>query len=139
MGLRDRLRKLEKAATEGGVVVRLQDGGVRVFDEGEVFAELFLTRVSLFRDEIRKSEVLDALRAATPESRAEFLERFGFDGALEMEARVIASDADGGWVEVRTLLEDGSLQIVTHEGGSEKALRIRRVARESGPVSMRRG
>ena len=38
MGLKDRLRRLEREAEEDGIVIRLQDGTVRVFDPTVVAA-----------------------------------------------------------------------------------------------------
>jgi Zn/Cd-binding protein ZinT len=55
-----------------------------------------------------------------------------------MEARVVAADYQGGWAEVYTLLEDGTVERVYHEGGSEEAERIRQEAQQrntAGPIS----
>ena len=131
MGLRDRLRRLKREAEEGAVVVRLRDGGVRRFEEMEVFAEAFLAKTDLFKGVSRESEVLDAVRDATPESREAFEREYG---EIEMEAAIIAAESDGGWVEVHRLREDGTVETLLHEGGSEEAERIRREARERGPA-----
>jgi hypothetical protein len=139
VGLRDRLRKLEKAATEGAVVLRQRTGGVRAFSEMDVEMEIFLARTALLRGNALESEVLNAVRNATPESRAAFLERFGFGEELTMEARIIAPDAEGGWVEVDRLLVDGTVETVRHEGGTEEALRMKCEALASGPGAMTRG
>lgn len=77
MYLRGRLKRLRQKAEEGGVIIRQRDGGVRVFDTMTVFSEMFLAKMDLLRDTARDSEVLDAVRTATPESRADFEERFG--------------------------------------------------------------
>jgi hypothetical protein len=130
MGLKDRLRRLERRARSESVVLRLRDGSLRVFDNLEVFKEMFLCRMDLFRGEARPSEVLDAVRAATPESRAAFEEEYG---SIEMVSHVIAADYQGGWVDEYRLLEDGTVETNHHEGGSEEAERIRREARREGP------
>ena len=70
MGLRDQLRRLKREAQKDRVVLRLRGGGVRIFSDLEVFSEMFLCRTDLFMGKARPSEVLDAVRAATPESRA---------------------------------------------------------------------
>ena len=97
MGLRGRLRKLKREAEEGSVVVRLRDGTTRYFEDMDVFAEMFLAKVDLFKGVTPDSEVLDAVRGATPESREAFEREYG---PIEMEARIVAPEADGGWVEV---------------------------------------
>ena len=131
MGLRDRLRKLQKEAEEGAVVVRLRGGGVRRFEEMDVLSQMFLAKTDLFKGVSRDSEVLDAVRDATPESREAFEREYG---PIEMEARIICPEKDGGWVEVHRLRGDGTVETVLHEGGSEEAERIRREARERGPA-----
>ncbi len=70
------------------------------------------------------------MRRATSESRAAFEAEYG---SIEMEANIMAPEYEGGWVEARRLLEDGTVETVRHEGGSEEAERIRREARERGP------
>ncbi len=132
MGLKGRLRKLRKETEEGAVAVRLRDGGTRYFEEMDVLAELFLAQTELFRGGARESEVLDAVRKATPESRAAFEERFE---PITMTATIICPVVDGGWVETFDLLEDGTVKRTYHEGGSPEAERIRTEARQRGPVS----
>jgi hypothetical protein len=46
-----------------------------------------------------------------------------------MVARIIAPEKDGGWVEVFTLLEGGTVERVLHKGDSVEAKRIREEAR----------
>jgi len=130
--LRGRLRRLEQGAQSEGVILRLRDGGLRVFDRMEVAAEMFLTQMDLMRGKARSSEVLDAVREATPESRAAFEQEHG---SIEMVGRIIAADYQGGWVHERRLLEDGTLETIHYEGGSEEALRIRQEARQRGPAT----
>jgi Zn/Cd-binding protein ZinT len=125
MGLRDRLRRLEREVAGDGIVLRLQDGTVRVFEEMEILKEMFLTQYHLFRGASRESEVLDAVRNATPESKQAFEERFG---PITMGAQIVAAEYQGGWVKVYTLAEDGTVEKTFHEGGSEEAERIRREA-----------
>ena len=54
MGLRSWVKRLEREAQSEGVVLRLRDGGVRVFEDMEVFSELFLTQTDLFRGKARR-------------------------------------------------------------------------------------
>ena len=130
MGIKDQLRRLKRDVQKDMVVVRLKDGGTRTFGAQEVLKEMFLAHYGLIVGEPRPSEVLDAVRRAMPESRATFEAEYG---PIEMGANIIAPEDEGGWVEARKLLEDGTVSTVRHEGGSEKAERIRREARERGP------
>ena len=130
MGLRGRLRRLEADAHKDMVFVHLADGGTRIFGTQEALTEVFLAQYGLIVGEPRPSEVLDAVRRATPESRASFEAEYG---SIEMGTNIIAPEDEGGWVESRRLLEDGTVETVRHEGGSEEAERIRREARERGP------
>jgi hypothetical protein len=130
--LRRRLRRLEQGAQSEGVILRLRDGGLRVFDRMEVAKEMFLTQMDLMRGKARSSEVLDAVREATPESRAAFEEEHG---SIEMVGRIIAADYQGGWVDEHRLLEDGTVETIHYEGGSEEAERIRQEARQRGPAA----
>jgi hypothetical protein len=126
---RGRLRRLERGAQSEGVILRLRDGGMSVFSDLEVFREMFLCRTDLLaRGESRPSEVLDAVRAATKESRAAFEDEYG---SIEMVGHIIAPDYQGGWVDEHRLLEDGTVEITHHEGGSETAERIKREAKQS--------
>ncbi len=119
------MRRLKREAEEGAVVVRLRDGTARYFEDMDVFAEMFLADMDLLRGVSRDSEVLDAVRGATPESREAFEREYG---PVEREMRIIAPPADGGWVEVYSLSEDGRVGKVRHEGGSPEAERLRREA-----------
>ena len=73
MGLRGKLRRLERSAKSEAVILRLRDGGLRVFSDLEVFSEMFLCRTDLFwvRDALRRSWMPCArpLRRAAPPSR----------------------------------------------------------------------
>ena len=131
MGLRDELRRLKREAQKDRVVLRLRDGGVRVFSDLGVFKEMFLCRMDLFRGEARPSEVFDAVRAATPESRAAFEGEYG---SIEIVNHVIAPEYQGGWVDEYRLLGDGTVEIIRHEGDSDGALRIRQEAQQRGPA-----
>ncbi len=93
MGLKDRLRKLRREAEEGAVVIHLRDGSRRCFEDMDVFAEMFLAKMGLFRGDAPNSPVLDAVRDATPESRRAFEDEYG---PIEMEVAVVASPAEGG-------------------------------------------
>ena len=129
MGLRGRLRRLQREAAKEGVVLHLRDGSLRVFDKMEVFGEMFLCQMDLMSGKARPSEVLDAVRAATPESRAAFEQEYG---SIEMVGRIIAGDYQGGWVDEHRLRLDGTVESTHHEGGSEGALRIRQEAQRGG-------
>jgi hypothetical protein len=131
MALKGRLRRLEREAQSEGVILRLRDGGIRVFSDLEVFKEMFLCRMDLFSGKARPSEVLDAVRAATKESRAAFEDEYG---SIEMVGHIIAADYQGGWVDEHRLLEDGTVETIHFEGGSEEAERIRQEARQGGPA-----
>src|SRR5919112_5946680 len=104
MVLKGRLRRLEREAKSEGVILRLRDGSIRVFDRMEVAKEMFLTQMDLMLGKARPSEVLAAVRAATPESRAAFEQE---QGTIEMVGYIIAADYQGGWVDEHRLLEDG--------------------------------
>jgi hypothetical protein len=133
VGLRDQLRRLKREAQKDKVVLRLRDGSIRVFDRMEVDAEMFLTKTDLLaRGESRSSRVLDAVRNATAESRAAFEAEHG---SIEMVGHIIAADYQGGWVDEHRLLEDGTVETIHYEGGSEEAERIRQEARQRGPAS----
>jgi hypothetical protein len=131
MGLKGRLRRLEQGVRSENVILRLRDGGLRVFDQMEVAKEMFLTQMDLMLGKVRASEVLDAVRAATPESRAAFEQEHG---SIEMVGHIIAADYQGGWVDEHRLLEDGRVETTHYEGGSEEAERIRQEARQRGPA-----
>jgi hypothetical protein len=118
VGIRGRLRRLQAKAEEGGVVIRQRDGTLKAFEVMHVQAEMFLAKMDLLRDTARDSEVLDAVRNATPESRREFEERFG---PIAFTEYVIGAD----WVEAKTLTEDGEVERIVYEGGSEEAALVR--------------
>jgi hypothetical protein len=52
-----------------------------------------------------------------------------------MTATTIAGGYEGAWARVRTLYEDGTVETVFHEGGSEEAERIRLDAQQRGPAA----
>jgi hypothetical protein len=131
MALKGRLRRLQREAQSEGVILRLRDGGIRVFSDLEVFKEMFLCRMDLFSGKARPSLVLDAVRAAAPESRAAFEDEYG---SIEMVGHIIAPDYQGGWVDEHRLLENGTVETTRHEGGSEEAESIRQEARQGGPA-----
>jgi hypothetical protein len=132
VGLRDQLRRLKREAQKDKVVLHLRDGSLRVFDRMEVAKEMFLTKTDLLvRGESRSSGVLDAVRNATPESRAAFEQEHG---SIEMAGHIIAADYQGGWVDEYRLLEDGTVETIHYEGGSEEALQILEEARKQGPA-----
>ena len=130
MGLKGRVNKLTRRAEEGAVLIRLRDGTTKAFDAMTCLEEMFLAQMDLFKGEARSSEVLEAVRNATPQSRAAFEEQFG---EITMEAQVVAGAYEGAWVEVYKLLEDGAVTKVRHEGGTPEAERLREEARRSPP------
>jgi hypothetical protein len=132
MALKGRLQRLEQGAQSEGVILRLRDGGLRVFDQMEVAKEMFLTQMDLMLGKARPSEVLDAVRGATPESRAAFEEEHG---SIEMVGYIVAAVYQGGWVDEHRLLEDGTVETTHYEGGSGEAERIRQEARQRGPAA----
>jgi hypothetical protein len=70
MALRDRMRRLRREAQKDAVLIHQRDGNVRTFDRMHVVSELYLARMDLsIGRPVRQSEVLDAVRNATPESR----------------------------------------------------------------------
>ena len=132
MGLKGRLQRLEQGVQSEGVILRLRDGGLRVFDQMEVAKEMFLTQMDLMLGKVRASEFLDAVRAATPESRAAFEQEHG---SIEMVGHIIAGSYEGAWVREHRLLEDGTVETTHYEGGSKEAERIRQESRERGPAA----
>jgi hypothetical protein len=130
MGLKGRLQRLEQGMQSEGVILRLRDGSLRVFDQMEVAKEMFLCQMDLMLGKARPSEVLDAVREATPESRAAFEEK---QGSIEMVGHIVAGDYQSGWIDEHRLLEDGTVETIHYEAGSEVALRIRQEARQRGP------
>jgi hypothetical protein len=131
-GLKGRVRRLQREAAKEGVVLRLRDGGIRVFSDQEVFAEMFLTQMDLMSGKARPSEVLDAVREATPESRAQFEQEYG---TIEMVGYIVAGGYEGAWVNEHRLLLDGTVESAHHEGYSSAALRIRQEMRQAPPGS----
>jgi hypothetical protein len=131
MGLRRRIARAVREAEEGAVLIRLRDGSTKVFTDMDCWREMFLAQCELFKGEAHASEVLDAVRAATPESRRAFEAEYG---EIEREAQIIAHESKGGWVRVHKLLEDGRVETTFHEGDSEEARRLREEARQQGPA-----
>jgi hypothetical protein len=129
-GIRGRVRRAQQEARAEGVVLEFRDGSRKVFADMYVRFEMFLCKMDLFSGESKPSEVLSAVREATPESRAKFEAEYG---PIEMEARVIAADYQGGWVEIYCLTESGEVEKTRHEGHTEEAERLREEARRSPP------
>jgi hypothetical protein len=84
--------------------------------------QMYLAQMDLLREKSVHSEVLEAVRQATPESRAAFEQRFG---SIAMTCHVIASGEKGAWAKEYKLLEDGTVEETFYEGGSEEAEVIR--------------
>jgi len=130
-GLKGRMKRAQEEAKSEGVVIELRDGTAKVFSDMEVRKEMFLAHMDLYQGESRDSEVLKAVRAATPESRQRFEERHA---PITMRALIIEGGFEGAWVEEHRLLEDGTVETIFHEGGSEEAERIRLEAQKQGPA-----
>jgi hypothetical protein len=124
--MRKRIKRVAKEARSAGVVLRQRDGSVRVFDTMDVLKALYLAEVDLVRGEHHGSEVHDAVRNATPETRAAFEAQYG---SIARELHVIAPSEDGGWVEIRRLSADGKVTVERLDGDSEEAERIREAAK----------
>ena len=109
-----------------GIMLRLKDGTTQ-----SSTLWMFLAQMDLFQDTTSRidSEVLTAVRNATPESRRAFEERFG---TIAMTALVIAAEYQGGWVEVYKLDETGEVEKTFYEGDSEEDIRIREGAKPGG-------
>ena len=60
------MRRLEREAKEGAVLLHQRDGSVRAFDAMEVGMELLMAHFELFMGNSYQSEVLEAVRDATP-------------------------------------------------------------------------
>ena len=118
--MRGRIKRLIREASSEGVLIRLRDGGVEAFDDNTARAEMFPARVDLLKGVSRDSEILAAVRNATPESRRAFEREYG---SIEMEVRIVASPSEGGWVEVYRLAEDGRVEKTRHEGGEGERMR----------------
>ncbi len=127
MGLREQLRRLKREASRGAVLVHQRDGTTRAFDVMTVWKETYLTRMALLRGEARPSDVLDAVRNATPESRRAFEKKFG---SLEMQTCIVKDNSDDAWVREYKLREDGTVEESFHAGGSAEARRLLKEARE---------
>jgi hypothetical protein len=82
-----------------------------------------LAQYELFKGEAYVSEILEAVRNATPESKAAFEERFG---PIAMTGRIIAGGYQRGWVREYRLLEDGTVEEAYYEGGSPEARAVAR-------------
>jgi hypothetical protein len=116
--------RLERAERESdAVIIELKDGTHRIFDKMEVWKQTFLVHMDVLCARQPHSELLKAVRTATPASRQRFEKEYG--PLIGYSAHIIASETEGGWVEFHTLLEDGTVETVRYEGGSEEAKRIR--------------
>jgi hypothetical protein len=68
--VRGRLRRLEREAREGAVLIQGRDGSVKAFDKMHVMGQLYLAKLDAALGRPRHSSgVLDALDGATRESR----------------------------------------------------------------------
>jgi hypothetical protein len=119
--LKNRLERAERESD--AVIIELKDGTHRIFDEMEVWKQTFLVHTDVLCARQPHSELLEAVRAATPASRQRFETEYG--PLIGYSTHIIASEAEGGWVESHTLLENGTVETVRYVGGSEEAKRIR--------------
>jgi hypothetical protein len=116
--------RLERAERESdAVIIELKDGTHRIFAEMEIWKQSFLVHTDVLCARQPHSEFLEAVRTATPASRQHFETEYG--PLIGYSAHIIASEAEGGWIEAHTLLEDGTVKTVRYEGGSEEAKRNR--------------
>ena|SRR5215213_2003935 len=53
MGLKGRLQRLEQGVQSEGVILRLRDGGLRIFDRMEIAKEMFLSQMDLMLGKAR--------------------------------------------------------------------------------------
>jgi hypothetical protein len=146
MPLRDRLRRLQKAARGGMDWLDLSDGSRYYFEPMEAHRDLFLERMDVLRAfagpdlsegpyqpprepptaSPHAPEIRVVLAKATPESLRRFEERYG---PAEHECGVIHDD---GRVTIRRMALDGSVETAVLEG--DEAERFRREGRgESYP------
>ncbi len=128
-GIKGRVKRAHREAQAEGIVLKLCDGGTQVFDDLTCWKEMFLVQYDLFKGEARDSEVLEAVRAATPESRRAFEAEYG---SIEKEAYIVEGGFEGAWVREHRLLADGTVETTFYEGGSEEAERIRTEIRQQG-------
>jgi hypothetical protein len=124
------IKRLERNAQKSRAVLQMRDGSMRTFEDMEVFQEMFMARVDLMCGKQPSSHVLDAVRGATPQSRAAFEKKYG---PTQMVAHITAANYQGGWVDEYRLLEDGTIETIRYEGGSKKAERIRQEVRQASP------
>ena len=69
-GVRGRLSRLRREASQDAVLIRQRDGTIRAFDKMHVMGQVYLARLdAALGRPARRSEVMDALDGATPESR----------------------------------------------------------------------
>ncbi len=69
-GVRGRLSRLRREASQGALLIRQRDGTIRAFDKMDVMGQVYLARLdAALGRPARRSEVMDALELATPESR----------------------------------------------------------------------
>ena len=68
--MRGWIRRLEREAAEGAVLIRQRDGSIRAFDTLHVMGQMYLAHYDdALGQPRRSSDVLDALEGATLESR----------------------------------------------------------------------
>ncbi len=111
MSLTSRAKRLQREAERGAILVRLRDGTTKAFTEMQCFQEMFLASTDCLRGVARGSEVLEAVRAATPQSRREFEERFS---GIRMETKIV--DRSGEVRKVMVLTEDGEALTLDEAG-----------------------
>jgi hypothetical protein len=86
-GVRGRLRRLDREARKGAVLIHQRDGSVKTFDKMDVIGQVYLAKLDAALGRPRRSsDVLDALENATPESRRSVEEMCigGFTADLEL-------------------------------------------------------
>ena len=77
----------------------------------EIWSEMFLASMDCLRGIARNSEVLDAVRNATPKSKAEFESKYG---SIRMEHVIVGRSGDV--TKILTLTEDGEALALSEDG-----------------------
>ena len=69
-GVRGRLSRLRREASQGALLIRQRGGTIRAFDKMDVMGQVYLARLdAALGRPAQRSEVMDALERATPQSR----------------------------------------------------------------------
>jgi hypothetical protein len=83
MGIRDKMRRLERAAEGEMVLIRQRDGSTRAFEKMYAMREMFLIRYYAALGMEHRSEFTDALEGATEEAHRRALESLSSGAFME--------------------------------------------------------